>query len=105
MVLKKENIEEAIKTFRFIVVNFYANWCEHCKKMEPEYTAAAGRLRALNSSVVLAKFNVDFQESVARKLGVNGLPTTKFFAYGEEKPYEGGRKAKKILSWLQRTVP
>jgi len=49
LVLGVDNFDEAIKTHPFILVEFYAPWCGHCKKLTPEVSSGL--------SIVIIKVN------------------------------------------------
>lgn len=53
--LNASNFEEVVKNNTNVLVEFYAPWCGHCKKLEPEYEKAAKKLKAAKQDVVLAK--------------------------------------------------
>ncbi|KAF7657950.1 hypothetical protein LDENG_00020000, partial [Lucifuga dentata] len=85
------DFETIIGSHDLILVEFFAPWCGHCKRLAPEYEAAATRLKGI---VPLAKVDCTANSDTCSKYGVNGYPTLKIFRDGEESgPYDGPRSA------------
>ena len=76
--------------------------CGHCKKLAPEYAAAAGQLSEKGLEVKLAKVDATENKDLAQKFGVKGYPTLKYFKAGVAQDYTGGRTADTIVSWLTK---
>lgn len=89
VVLTDGNFSDFVDENKYVMVEFYAPWCGHCKALAPEYAAAATELKAAN--VKLAKVDATEENELAEKYEVQGFPTVYLFVDGEHKPYSGQR--------------
>ena len=101
LILTADDLPAVTEEFEFILVEFYAPWCGHCKNLAPHYDEAAKRL-ANNPNIMLAK--VDSTENEVEGLDIQGFPTLKFWGRDKSQDpieYNGGRDADGIVQWLK----
>eukprot|EP00121_Abeoforma_whisleri_P014517 Awhi_evm1s13384 len=104
IVLTESNFDLIVNDKDFIVVEFYAPWCGHCKKLEPEWNKAAATLKRNNPPIPLAKVDATENGALASKFGVSGYPTIKIFRRGTPAEYGGPRDSAGIIKFLKSQV-
>ena len=105
-VLTDDNFQEALGLQPDLLVEFYAPWCGHCKKLAPEYSKAAKKLLSNNPPIRIGKVDATENTKIASEYQVQGYPTLKYFVNKSPIEYTGGRTEDTIVSWiLKRNTP
>lgn len=99
-VLNEANFQDAFLQQAEILVEFYAPWCGHCKKLAPEYAKAAKRLKDRTPPIHIAKVDGTENKNLSEKYDVKGYPTLKYFIGSKPVDYTGGRTEDGIVSWI-----
>ncbi|XP_039070152.1 protein disulfide-isomerase-like [Hibiscus syriacus] len=106
LTLDHSNFTDTVSKHKFIVVEFYAPWCGHCRNLAPEYEKAASILSKQDPPVILAKVdaNEEANKGLANQYDVKGYPTLKILRNGgkDVQEYKGPREADGIVEYLKK---
>ena len=95
---------EVLRSDALWLVVFYAPWCGHCKRLEPDFGAAA---RRLDGQARLAAVDATQNSELARIYDVNGYPSLKAFYKGkltDQAGYDGPRDVEGMVGWALQTL-
>jgi protein disulfide isomerase len=94
-----DDFDKVLGQSSLVLMEFYAPWCGHCKKLAPEWEKAATELKG---KALLAKMDATVEKSVPSKYDIKGYPTIKVFRDGKiSGDYDGGRSAPDIVRWVK----
>jgi len=79
--VKKDDFEEKVlKSTKPSLVDFWAEWCMPCKKIEPLLNQLSEEFK---DKINFFKVNVDENPSLAAEYGIRGIPALFLFKNGE----------------------
>ena len=93
--------QEVLKSDLPVVVDFYADWCGPCKRMEPVLEKVS---QAYGGKVKVVKLNSNENQALSLKYQVRGLPTLILFRAGEEVDRKLGFQNEQDLNKLMTTA-
>lgn len=76
------NFQEAIKSDKVVLVEFYASWCPHCQRMMPVVDDIK---ELLEGRAQVFQFDIDSNKRSAAMAGVKSIPTFLIYTNGEER--------------------
>jgi len=95
-----KNFEELVtKSEKDVLVEFYAPWCGHCKKLTPIYDELGEKMEGENVEIVKMDATAN---DVPPEFDVKGFPTLYWLPKGTKKPvsYNGGRELDDFIKYI-----
>ncbi len=74
-----EEFDNLIKNNRYVLTQFYADWCAPCRMISPVIERVAVQYR---DKVTVVKVNIDEQQELAIRYGIQTIPTIILFKEG-----------------------
>lgn len=84
-----QEFDDLIKQNRYVLVDFWATWCAPCRMVAPVIEKIADQY---SEKVIVAKVDVDEQQELAIRYGIQTIPTIIFFKEGKLASKEIGVK-------------
>jgi protein disulfide-isomerase A1 len=105
VILKGKSFNDlVINNDKDVLVEFYAPWCGHCKKLAPTFDELGKKVKSISANVVIAKMDSTANEIDVPGVNVKGFPTLYFFK-GNDKAnpvkYEKGREVNDFLAYFK----
>lgn len=86
-----------------VVVDFWAEWCQPCKTLEPILERV---IQEAGGSIRLAKVNIDQNPNLAIQYGVRSIPTVKAFVQGAVvAEFVGMQPPDRVRAFLDQLTP
>merc|ERR1712200_127846 len=95
-----KNFDELVtKSEKDVLVEFYAPWCGHCKKLTPIYDELGEKMA--DEDVEIVKMDATAND-VPPQYDVKGFPTLYWLPKGSKKPtsYNGGREIDDFIKYI-----
>ena len=106
LALDDQNFAQVVHdTKKHVLVQFYAPWCAHCKHLAPDYEVVANAFQR-EPSVVVAKYDADWNKAYGQQYAVTAYPTIKLFNADNRAGllYEGARDPESMIAFLNAKV-
>ncbi|UZJ55165.1 hypothetical protein CBS101457_004485 [Exobasidium rhododendri] len=99
---KSKDFDAAIGKGKGALVEFFAPWCGHCKKLAPTFEDLASEFEGKKDSVIIAKVDADNNRELGQRFGVKGFPTLMWFKPNSLTPetYTGPRDLNGLKNYV-----
>lgn len=74
--MSEEAFRALLNSDKLILIDFYADWCVPCKKMEPYLNEISTELK---NSVTVVRINVEENQDLCKKMGISSIPVLQIY--------------------------
>jgi thioredoxin len=93
--LTNDSFQEFVSKAKLpVIIDFYADWCQPCKRMSPVFNELA---QSYADNYLFAKLDIDAASEIAKKYSINSVPTFVVLQGGEVKGTFVGGLAKDVF--------
>jgi len=116
---KHKSFDHVIEAHDFTLINFFAEWCSHCREFHPQWDKIAKKIHGEGDGapqtfadrdgtmrgVRLLKMNCVDYKDICHEKGIDAYPTMRLYkADGTFSVFEGKRDEADLIRWIERTV-
>jgi protein disulfide-isomerase-like protein len=84
------------------LIEFYAPWCGHCKKLAPTWEEVA---TGLKGKINVAKVDATANKGLSKRFGIKGYPSIIMLRKGKLQKHSGQRTKESISEWALTVEP
>ena len=77
--LNSQNFDQVVSAKNFTLVDFWAEWCGPCQMMHPVFESLSKKY----PKIKFGRVNVDQNQNIAMRFGVQSIPTFLMFRSGQ----------------------
>lgn len=74
--MSEQDFQSLLNSDKIILIDFYADWCVPCKKMEPYLNEIS---KEQKNTVTLIRINVEENQELCEKLGISAIPVLQVY--------------------------
>lgn len=85
-----------------IIVDFWAPWCSPCKQLTPILEKIASTLQ---DKIILAKLNIDENQSIAAQMQIQSIPMVYAFSNGQVVDgFQGNKAESEVMDFFEKVA-